>query len=155
MKRTTFSFTSVLIGVSLLMTGSSCWGADAGAKREYRFILVPKVVHPWFDKVNDGAKEAAKMLTDQTKINVVVDYRAPQTADVVVQNQILESAISTKPDGITLDLLDPDGNRPVLDEAKKQKIPVVVFDSQAPKDMRLTSVGNDYHAQAAEAAERL
>lgn len=139
----------------LLALSHTSFAADTGAKKEYRFVLVPKVVHPWFDKVNDGAKEAAKMLTDLTKVNVIVDYRAPQTADVVVQNQILESSISTKPDGITLDLLDPAGNKAVLDEAIAQHIPVVVFDSEAPKEMHLMSVGNDYAAQGAEAAERL
>ena len=128
MKNSVYVLAVTLASVWLPALDRSASAADAPAKKEYRFVIVPKVVHPWFDKVNDGAKDAAKMLTDLTKTNVVVDYRAPQTADVVVQNQILESAISTKPDGLTLDLLDPDGNRPVLDEAKKQNIPVVVFD---------------------------
>ena len=29
-------------------------------------MIVPKVVHPWFDRVNEGAKKAAKMIEDQT-----------------------------------------------------------------------------------------
>jgi ribose transport system substrate-binding protein len=155
MKNALVVLTLILAGVCLPVLNRTTSAADVQTKKEYRFVIVPKVVHPWFDKVNDGAKDAAKMLTNLTKTNVVIDYRAPQTADVVVQNQILESAIATKPDGLTLDLLDPDGNRPVLEEAKKQRIPVVVFDSQAPKDMNLPSVGNDYHAQAEQAAERL
>ena len=136
-------------GLCLGMVAKTALGADP--KKDYKFVIVPKVVHPWFDKVHDGATEAAKMLTDLTGSKITIDYRAPQTADVVMQNQILESSIATKPDGITIDLLDADGNRAVLDEAIGQGIPVVIFDSEAPKDLHLTSVGNDYAAQAAAA----
>ncbi len=155
MKNTLFFLTLTLVAGCLLIPSRTSSAADAAPKKEYHFVIVPKVVHPWFDKVNNGAKQAAKMLSDLTNTHIVIDYRAPQTADVIVQNQILESAIATKPDGITIDLLDAAGNRAVLDEAISQKIPVVIFDSEAPKELHLTSVGNDYAFQASAAAERL
>ena len=49
------------------------------------------------------------MIEDQTGSKVSIDYRAPQSADVVMQNAILERSIATKPDGIAVDPLD--GNR--------------------------------------------
>ena len=64
--------------------------SKADKKAEYKFVIVPKVVHPWFDQVNEGAKKAAKMIEDQTGSKVSIDYRAPQSADVVMQNEILE-----------------------------------------------------------------
>lgn len=133
-------------------------GSDAAArsgKTSYRFVVVPKVVHPWFDKVNDGAKQAAADIQKLTGAKVDIQYSAPQKADVVEQNQILESAIATHPDGIVIDLLDAKANRAVLEEAISQKIPVVVFDSIAPEGMKLTSIGSDFCAQANIAAERL
>lgn len=129
--------------------------AVAQKKDSYRFVIVPKVVHPWFDAVNNGAKAAAKMIEAQTGAKVVIDYQAPQKADVVEQNQILERAIATKPDGIIVDLLDGKGNKAVLQEAVKRKIPVGVFDSVPPEGMNLTSVGNDFCEQASIASERL
>jgi ribose transport system substrate-binding protein len=122
---------------------------------EYRFVIIPKVVHPWFDKVNQGAKAEAKLLQEQTGKKFVIDYRAPQKADVVLQNNILEQAAATKPDGIAIDLLDAAGNKAVLQSVIKQGIPVVIFDSEAPKNMGLTQVGNDYSMQARVAADRL
>ncbi|MDR0363138.1 MAG: substrate-binding domain-containing protein [Planctomycetota bacterium] len=122
---------------------------------EYRFVIIPKVVHPWFDKVNEGAVEAAEILTKETGNKFTIDYRAPQTADVVTQNEILERAIATRPTGIAIDLLDPDGNRAVLEEAINQGISVIIFDSEAPEGMDLTTVGNDFAMQAAVASERL
>jgi ribose transport system substrate-binding protein len=129
--------------------------AAAPAAKEYRFVIVPKVVHPWFDEVNDGAKKAAAMIQAQTGAKVTVDYRAPESADVQMQNDILERSIATSPSGIALDLLDPAGNRAVIDEALKRKIPVVVFDSEPPEGVELTSIGGDFAAQASIAGERL
>ncbi|MCU5773226.1 substrate-binding domain-containing protein [Erwiniaceae bacterium BAC15a-03b] len=124
-------------------------------KESYRFVIVPKVVHPWFDKVNNGAKQAAAVIKAQTGSEVQIVYSAPQQADVVIQNQILESSIATRPDGIAIDLLDEKGNRASLEEAVSQKIPVTIFDSVPPADMNLTSIGNDFCEQAKIASRRL
>jgi ribose transport system substrate-binding protein len=124
-------------------------------KKEFRFVIIPKVVHPWFDLVHEGAQRAGKMIEQQTGAKVTIEYRAPQKADVVEQNQILERAIATRPDGITIDLLDEKANKAVLEEAVKQGIVVTIFDSEPPKGMELTSVGNDFCEQAQIASRRL
>ena len=116
-----FAVATVLLSSVLAVFGQS----DTAKKSEYKFVIVPKVVHPWFDQVNEGAKKAAKMIEDQTGSKVSIDYRAPQSADVVVQNEILERSIATKPD------------------------------SEPPSGMSLTSVGGDFAAQARVAGERL
>ena len=120
-----------------------------------RFVIIPKAVHPWFDKVNNGAHAAADMLTKFTGRKVEIEYRAPQAADVVEQNNIIERSISTRPDGIIIDLLDAKGNRATLEEAIQEKIPVTLFDSVSPEGMNLTSIGNDFCQQATIASERL
>lgn len=121
----------------------------------YRFVLVPKVVHPWFDKVNQGAQQAAAAIEAQTGVEVEIQYSAPQSANVAQQNEIIERAISTRPDGIIVDLLDPSGNRTVLKEAQEQGIPITLFDSINPEGMSLTTVGSDFCEQAEMAANRL
>lgn len=143
----------------LLLASTSAFAQDAAPgttkKDSYRFVIIPKVVHPWFDKVNDGAKAAAAAIEAQTGSTVEIDYSAPQQADVVQQNQILESSIATRPDGIAIDLLDPSGNRAPLEEAVGQNIPVTIFDSVAPEGMELTTIGNDFCEQASIASRRL
>ncbi|TLU71559.1 substrate-binding domain-containing protein [Lichenicoccus roseus] len=132
--------------------------ANQGARADgppLRFVVIPKAVHPWFDKVNNGAHAAADMLTKMTGRKVEIEYRAPQAADVVEQNNIIERSISTRPDGIIIDLLDDKGNRSTLQEALQQKIPVTLFDSVSPAGMNLTSIGNDFCQQATIASERL
>ena len=144
--------TLILALVCLLVIPSL---ALAQKQASYRFVIIPKVVHPWFDLVHQGAKMAATMLEQQTGSKVTIEYRAPQKADVVEQNQIFERAIATKPDGITIDLLDEKANKAVIEESLKQGVPVVVFDSEPPQGMGLTFVGNDFCEQAQIASKRL
>ncbi len=147
------------LACAALMLPVAAFAQDAapGAvkKDSYRFVVVPKVVHPWFDKVNDGAQAAAKALKAQTGADVEIVYSAPQAADVVQQNQILDSALATHPDGLAIDLLDPSGNRASLEEAQSQKIPLVLFDSVPPEGMNITHIGSDFCEQAKIAANRL
>lgn len=96
--------------------------SDPEPKSGYRFVIVPKVVHPWFELVHEGAEDAAEYLKQTAGIEVTVEYRAPQQASVIQQNQILTSVIATQPDGIAIDLLDSDANRPVLQEAMDRGI---------------------------------
>jgi len=126
-----------------------------GEKKELTFVIVPKVVHPWFDEVNKGAQKQAELLSKQLGVKVNIEYRAPETADVAEQNRVLEQAAVTKPNGIAVDPLDYEGNKAVIDEIRKQGIPVVIFDAPAPEGSGLTSVGNDFAEQASVAAEKL
>ncbi|WP_162619576.1 substrate-binding domain-containing protein, partial [Salinicola peritrichatus] len=83
-------------------------------KDHYRFVIVPKAVAPWFDSVNDGAQQAARMIEAQSGAEVEIVYSAPQQSQVAIQNQILEQAIATQPDGIAVDPLDANANRAIL-----------------------------------------
>lgn len=152
----------VLVALSLtLVVAMTLWqtapaGIQAAPKQQqYRFVIVPKVVHPWFDAVVEGARAQAKLMEQMTGAKFVIDYRAPSKADVVLQNNILEQAAATKPDGIAVDLLDAAGNKTVLQSIIKAGIPVVAFDSVAPPELGITSIGNDFEEQARTASAML
>lgn len=150
MKRSTTACAALLLGA--LAAPSCARSADTGP---LRFVLIPKVVHPWFDKVNDGAKAAADNLSHLTGRKVSVDYAAPQTADVAAQNDIIERSIATHPAGILLDPLDAKGNRTAMEEALQQGVGLTVFDSPAPEGLDVTAVGADFCEQGRLAADRL
>ena len=146
-----------MAGVAALVSATLGTATQAHAQDQdsYRFVVVPKVVHPWFDLVNEGAQEAAAALEAQTGSEIEIVYSAPTSADVVQQNQIIESAIATRPDGIAVDLLDPAGNRASLEDAQGRDIPLVIFDSIPPEGMQITYIGSDFCEQAKIAARRL
>jgi ribose transport system substrate-binding protein len=124
-------------------------------KKDFKFVIVPKVVHPWFDEVNKGAQEQAKILEKQLGVKITVDYVAPTKADVTEQNSILEQVATKRPDGITVDPLDASGNKQVFKEIMARGIKLMTFDSPPPADLGIGGVGNNFTQQANIAAEAL
>ena len=119
-----------------------------------RFIIVPKVAHPWFEEVTKGALAQAKILSRELGVEIVIDYRPPSVAGVAEQNAILEQATRGQPSGIAVDPVDAVGHMTAIKHIRDLGIPVVLFDSPSP-DPNITSIGNNYSQQGTIAAERL
>lgn len=121
--------------------GVACGGG--GGKTEgpktLRFALIPKALDiPVFTYANKGAQRAAAELG-----NVEVIYYGPDHADQLKQKEILESFISQKVDGIAISVLDADFLTSTIDKAIDAGIPVVTWDSDAPKSKRIAFYGVD------------
>jgi ribose transport system substrate-binding protein len=67
--------------------------------RALRFVVVPKVAHPWFDDVNKGAHAQVEILSRELGVEIVIDCMPPSIADVVEQNAILDKAAKSRPSG--------------------------------------------------------
>jgi ribose transport system substrate-binding protein len=119
-----------------------------------RFIIVPKVAHPWFDEVNKGAQAEGRILSRALGVEVVIDYMPPAIAGVAEQNAILEKAAGRQPSGIAVDPVDAISHMAAIKHIMDRGIPVVLFDSPSP-DASIISIGNNYSQQGAIAAERL
>jgi ribose transport system substrate-binding protein len=122
--------------------------------RPLRFVIIPKVAHPWFEEVYRGAQTQAEILSRELGVEVVVDYLPPSICDVVEQTGVLENAARSRPSGIAIDPVDAVGHMTAIQRTRDQGIPVVLFDSPSP-DRSITSVGNDFAQQGVIAAERL
>ncbi|MDA8173866.1 MAG: substrate-binding domain-containing protein [Nitrospiraceae bacterium] len=122
--------------------------------RTLRFVIVPKVAHPWFDEVNKGAQAEAGILGRELGIEIVVDYMPPSVCDGAGQNAVLEKAAIGRPNGIAVDPVDAVANMAAINRIRSQGIPVILFDSPSP-DAGISSVGNDFTRQGTIAAERL
>jgi ribose transport system substrate-binding protein len=119
-----------------------------------RFIIVPKVAHPWYDVVNAGARAQAATLARELGVEVAVDYAPPSVCDAAEQNAILDRLAASRPTGVAVDPVDTVGHMAAIHRLRSQGIPVVLFDSPSP-DPSITSVGNDFAQQGTIAAERL
>ncbi len=119
-----------------------------------RFIIVPKVSHPWFDEVNKGARAQAEILSRELGVEVSVDYMPPSIAGAAEQNAVLEEAAKSRPNGIAVDPVDAVCHMTAIKHIRDQGIPLVLFDSPSP-DAGITSVGNNFTQQGIIAAERL
>jgi ribose transport system substrate-binding protein len=122
--------------------------------KRFRFVIVSKVSHPWFDEVVKGARDQADLLTRELNANILVDYRPPRSAATGEQNATLKEVLATRPDGIALDPVDAVNQMSSVREIADSGIPLLLFDTPSTEP-GLPSVGNDFGRQGAIAAERL
>lgn len=126
--------TSFIIFILFL---SGC--AKQPEEKKLVFAFVPKLLdNPVFQLAWQGAQAAAK---DLGRGKLEVQRYAPVRSDAVEQAQIVESLIEKKVDGIAVSVNDADALRESIDKAVDAGIPVVTFDSDAPKSKRSAYYG--------------
>lgn len=127
-------FTSIIICILIL---SGC--AKKPEEKKLIFAFVPKLLdNPVFQLAWQGAQEGAKDLGNG---KIEVQRFAPVRSDAVEQAQIIESLIEKKVDGIAVSVNDADALKEAIDKAVDAGIPVVTFDSDAPKSKRSAYYG--------------
>ena len=134
-----------ILGVAALACAVACGGgskpADGGrgGAQKLRFAVIPKALDiPVFNYAKIGAERAAAELG-----NVQIEWRAPDTADQLRQKEILESFITQRVDGIAISALNGDFLTETINRAVDAGIPVVTWDSDAPKSKRAAFYGVD------------
>ena len=116
--------------------------SGAGAAKTYRFAVIPKALDiPVFNYAKIGAERKAKELG-----NVTIEWRAPETADQIRQKEMLESFIAQRVDGIAISTTNGDFLTETINRAVDTGIPVITWDSDAPKSKRLAFYGVDDYA---------
>jgi len=128
--------------VLLFFCVSAC-SSSSNEPHKLRFAFIPKALHiPVFAYAKTGAERAGRRLG-----NVEIIWRAPETTDEIRQKEILESFIAQGVDGIAISCLNGDLLTDAIDRAVDAGIPVVTWDSDAPKSKRLAFYGvNDVEA---------
>jgi len=137
----------VMAVVAAVALAAACNRDEAGTpgtdrQRTLRFAVIPKALDiPVFNYARVGAERAAQELG-----NVQIEWRAPETADQLRQKEILESFITQRVDGIAISALNGDFLTDTINRAVEAGIPVVTWDSDAPKSKRAAFYGVDDYA---------
>ena len=95
---------------------------------------------PFWSVVKNGVAEAAK------DTGAKVDYRAPETFDMVQMGQLIDAAINQKPQGIVVSIPDADALGPSIQRAVAAGIPVISMNSGSDASKKLGAllhVGQD------------
>jgi ribose transport system substrate-binding protein len=109
------------------------------ADERLRFAVIPKALDiPVFNYAKIGAERQAKEYG-----NVDILWNAPSSADQLKQKEIIESAITQRVDGIAISALNGDFLTETINKAVDAGIPVVMWDSDAPKSKRFAFYGVD------------
>jgi ABC-type sugar transport system substrate-binding protein len=127
------------------MTGPSTAAAPVaapaapGSKPKLRFVVIPKARDlPLFAPAKAGAERMAATLG-----NIEILWRGPETADPARQKEVLELSITEKVDGLAISCVNGDFLTETIDKAVAAGIPVVTWDSDAPKSKRQAFYGID------------
>ena len=121
-------------------------GSQAGLikpiTKTLNFVFIPKVIHPWYDIVEEGAIAAAAEL-EAMGIKINIKFDAPPQADIVEHMKKIEANISMRPDGLAISSLDPATNKQLINDAINAGLNVITFDTDAPDSKRVLYVGHN------------
>jgi ribose transport system substrate-binding protein len=113
--------------------------------------VIPKgVSHFFWQSVKAGADAAGK------ELNVTIEWKGPAVeTDYTGQINIVEDAINKRVDGIVLAPSHGKSLVPVVERAKREGIPVTIFDSGIETESYVSYVSTDNRQGGVVAAERL
>ncbi len=124
-------------GLLAVVLASGCSRPASDGPRKLRFAFIPKALHiPVFDYARTGAERAAKQIG-----GIEIIWRGAEGTDEIRQKEILESFIAQRVDGIAISCLNGDLLTDAIDRAVDAGIPVMTWDSDAPKSKRMAFYG--------------
>jgi ribose transport system substrate-binding protein len=106
-----------------------------------KFVFVGKLVHPWYDVVDEGIQYAVAAFKE---LGITIEYKwdSPPVADVAEHVKKIEANISARPDGLAVACLDPAADSQVITDSVKAGLHVVTFDTDAPDSARAAYIGH-------------
>ncbi len=107
---------------------------------------------PFHAVIKNGINKAAK------DTGVHVEYRAPETFDMVAMSQMIDAAVNQEPDGLVVTIADADALGPSIERAVAAGIPVISMNSGTEVSKALGAllhVGQDAKETGRLAGEKL
>lgn len=136
--------------VGAISTGTP--GALSAAEIKIIAVVHGQASDPWWSVVKNGISEAAEAN------GVTVEYRAPETFDMVAMAQLIDAAVNQEPDGIVVSIPDADALGPSIEKAVAAGIPVISMNSGSDvydKLGALLHVGQEEYAAGLAAGKAL
>jgi simple sugar transport system substrate-binding protein len=126
----------------------------AAAQQNSRIIVVShgQANDPFWSVVKNGVTEAGQ------DMKVQVDYRAPETFDMVAMGQLIDAAVNQRPAGLIVSIPDASALGPSIQKAVAAGIPVVSMNSGSDVSKKLGAqlhVGQDEADAGRIAGEKL
>lgn len=114
----------------------------AAAQQSPRIIVVShgQANDPFWSVVKNGVTAAGQ------DMKVQVDYRAPETFDMVAMSQLIDAAVNQKPAGLIVSIPDASALGPAIQKAVAAGIPVISMNSGSDVSKKLGAllhVGQD------------
>lgn len=121
----------VLVSSGCRRSETSAPGRSAGGPVRIVVVSHGQAADPFWSVVKRGVDDAAR------EVGADVDYRAPETFDMVRMGRLVESAVAARPDGLALSIPDPSALEGPVAAAIAAGISVVSFNSGKDAHMKL------------------
>ena len=143
----------VVIGITMFGKPSAGTASHGAAGKE-RIIMIThgQAADPYWNIVKNGAEQASRQL------GVTLDYRAPETFDMIRMGELITSAANQRPDGIIVSIPDASALRDPIRSAVRAGIPIVSINSGSDVSAGLGAlihVGQDEYETGKRVGERL
>ena len=120
------------------------------APKKYKFVFVNHVTtNPFFVPTKYGAEDACKLL------GCSYQWTGSESSNVGEMVNAVNSAISSKADGIAVSLVDRKAFNAPVQKALNAKIPVVGYNADAEGNPRLAYIGQDLFVSGQEMGKRI
>lgn len=129
------------------VSGLYAGGTQEGEKDTPVFVMVPKLVHPFYEPCIEGFHDAG------AKYGVKTEVESPPKFDISLQVKVIEDLIARGVDGIAISAVDNKGLVAVINEALDAGIKVLCFDADAPDTNRACYIGTVNEAAGYTAGE--
>jgi ribose transport system substrate-binding protein len=119
-------------------------GSALAAGGSYTFGVIAKSQgNAVFQVARVGAFDAAKELGQKHGLKIKIDWRTPNEEDAQKQAEAIEQLVLAGADGISISCSDANKVTDAINRAADSGVPVVTFDSDAPKSKRFVTYGVD------------
>jgi ribose transport system substrate-binding protein len=135
----------LVILVVLFGVGTLC---SAQAKKQITIAYVSNGPYTFWTYAHAGCLKA------EQDFGIKVNFFKPPNATLEEQKRFIETQMAKGIDGLAISVIDPDNMTPFLNEICA-KIPVVMFDSDAPKSNRRAYVGMSNYAAGRLAGQKI
>ncbi|WP_417770912.1 sugar ABC transporter substrate-binding protein [Stappia sp.] len=147
-------FTSMLTAAAAVGFIAAAGTAPAAAQDDINIIVVShgQASDPFWSVVKNGVAQAGK------DMGVSVDYRAPETFDMVAMAQLIDAAVNQEPAGLVVSIPDADALGDSIRKAVSAGIPVISMNSGSDVSAGLGAalhVGQEEYDAGKKAGEKL
>jgi len=106
-------------------------------------MIAKSTTNPVFLSSRTGAEAAARDLSEEYGIDILIDWRTPPTEDGQVQAQRITQAVNEGVDVVLISCSDAAKVTGAINDAVDRGVPVMTFDSDAPDSKRFAFFGVD------------
>lgn len=132
-----------VLGAAAVLGSAVAGGAEATAKKIVIGLVAKSQSNPVFQAGYAGAKDAVKELGPKYGVTVEIDWQTPPDEDAQKQAEAIEQLARGGAAGIAVSCSDANTVTPAINKAVELGVPVICFDSDAPRSRRLCYYGTD------------